>query len=251
MEFDLTTFILEIINFLVLLWILQRLIYRPLLAVLDARQQRVQAQIDAAEQLHSKAESLKTELQTRLTNWELEREQQRSLLESELAAIRDKAQARFQQTMADEAAKLKARNEALLASQQTLLLREATNSAYGKVALMLQRLASTELTHRIVETVIEDLSKLAETDRLALSKAAESLIAASAVEIVSAHPLSADDRDALVAALNSAASKTFLSPVIREDNNLLAGLRIVIGECQLHANLADELAFFKQQQPHD
>jgi F-type H+-transporting ATPase subunit b len=246
MEFDLTTFILEIINFLVLLWILQRLIYRPLLAALDARQQKVQAQIEAAGQLRSEAESLKAELQTRLTNWELEREQQRSLLESELAEIRSKAQAQLQQSLTDEAAKLEARNHALLASQQALLVREAADSAYGEVALMLQRLASPELTHRIVETFVEDLTSLAEADRNALTKAAESLLAASTVEIVSAHPLSASDQATLAAALTSAAGKT-LSPLIREDNSLLAGLRIVIGECQLHANLADELAFFKQQ----
>lgn len=250
MDFDLTTFILEIINFLVLLWILQRLIYRPLLAALDARQQRVQAQIDAAGQLRSEAESLKTELQTRLSSWEQEREQQRSLLDTELAEIRSKTLAQIKQSLADESAKLQARNQALQASQQALLFREAADSAYGKVAMMLQRLASTELTHRIVETFVEDLQALAETERSALTKAAESLIAASAVEIVSSHPLSIDDQAALLAALNSAAGKT-LSPVIRVDNSLLAGLRVVIGECQLQANLTDELAFFKQQQPHD
>lgn len=250
MEFDLTTFILEIINFLVLLWILQRLIYRPLLAVLDARQQRVQAQIDAAEQLRGEAETLKAQLQTKLANWELEREQQRGQLEGELAEMRSQAQTDLQQMMGDETAKIQARNEALLASQQAVLLRETVDSAYGKVALLLQRLASSELSHSIVETVIEDLSKLAEADRNALAKAAQSLIAASAVEIISAHPLSDDDRDALIAALTSAAG-TALSPAIREDHSLLAGLRIVIGECQLHANLADELSFFKQQQPHE
>jgi len=250
MEFDLTTFILEIINFLVLLWILQRLVYRPLLAMLDARQQRVQAQIDAAEQLRGEAETLKAQLQTRLASWELERERQRGQLEGELAEMRRQAEVSLQQAMADETAKIQARNEALLASQRALLLREAVDSAYGKVSLLLQRLASAALTHHIVEAVIEDLSTLAEADRNALSKAAQTLIAASAVEIISAHPLTDTNREALIAALTSAAG-TALSPVIREDSSLLAGLRIVIGECQLHANLADELAFFKQQQPHD
>lgn len=247
MQFDWTTFFLEILNFLVLLWILQRLIYRPLLAVLDVRQQKIQAQIDAVAQLRGEAEALKTQLETRLVHWEQERQQQRNQLETELSQLRSQALAEIKQTQTDEAAKLQARNEALLATQQSLLLREANHSAYANVALMLQRLSSSELTHAIVTTLLEDLHNLAEAEHAALVKAAENLIAASAVEIITAHPLSDSDHSAVLAGLNLATGKT-LSPVIREDSNLLAGLRIVIGECQLHANLADELAFFKQQQ---
>ena len=33
MELDWTTFVLEIVNFLVLVWILQRYLYRPVLAL--------------------------------------------------------------------------------------------------------------------------------------------------------------------------------------------------------------------------
>ena len=49
MQFDWTTFILEMLNFLVLVWILQRLIYRPVLAMLDARQQRLKDESGRAE----------------------------------------------------------------------------------------------------------------------------------------------------------------------------------------------------------
>ena len=38
MQFDWTTFVLEVLNFLVLLWILKRFLYQPVLDVLDARQ---------------------------------------------------------------------------------------------------------------------------------------------------------------------------------------------------------------------
>lgn len=37
MDFDWTTFILEIINFLILIWILKHFLYRPVLKVISER----------------------------------------------------------------------------------------------------------------------------------------------------------------------------------------------------------------------
>ena len=249
MQFDLTTFFLEIVNFLVLLWIMQRLIYRPILTMLDARQQTVQAKIDNAERLHQEAEALKQEYQQHLLAWQQERERAQRELNDELLQLREKALAEIKLAQVEEQAKLQARHEAAIASQQAVLLREAANAAYGLAAAMLTRLASPELTHAIVGIFLEDLGNLADEQQSALRKAAATLIATSAVEIVSAHPLTDEDRSTLVAALNTACDKQLIFTG-REDASLVAGLRIVVGERQLHANLADELAFFHQQNSH-
>jgi len=250
MQFDWTTFILEIINFLVLLWILQRLIYRPILAMLDARQQSIQAKIDHAEQLRQEAEALKQHYQQHLSAWQQERERAQRELNDELLQLREKALADIKLAQADEQAKLQARSDAVFASQQAVLRREAVNAAYSEAAAILTRLASPELTRAIVGIALEDLGQLDDEQQAALHKAAAMLIAASAVEIVSAHPLPVQDRSALITALNAASGKP-LSFTCREDVNLIAGLRIVVGECQLHANLADELAFFRRQNNHE
>ena len=250
MEFDWTTFFLEILNFLVLLWILRRFIYRPILSSLDARQQRIKEETMRAEQLRNEAETLRHQYEARLTDWNQECELNRHQLEQELAQLRNTGLENLKKTLADEAAKSRVRNEAALAAHESALLREARSAAYSHVSLMLQRLASPELTHSIVGIFLEDLGHLPEIDQNALRKAATMLIAASAVEIISAHPLNDVDRSALADGLSATAGQD-LTFTFTEDPNLIAGLRAVVGECQLHANLADELAFFRREVRHD
>lgn len=250
MQFDWTTFILEILNFLVLLWILQRLIYRPVLAALDARQHSIQTQIDHAADLRTEAERLKSDYQARLTTWQQEREMALHDLDVEMSTLRTQALDELKQIKSVEAAKSRARDEAFAAAQQSVYLREATRDAYAQSSAMLERLASPTLTHGIVELVLEDLKLLDHDQQASLNKAAQHLISPKNLAIVSAHPLTQNHVEALITALRILTNSD-LSPSVHEDDNLIAGLRITLGEYQLHANLADELAFFQRQPAHE
>ena len=249
MQFDWTTFILEILNFLVLVWILQRFIYRPVLAMLDARQQRIKDETLRAEQLRNEADALRKQYESRLADWSQEKEASRRQLDEELAQLHGKALEDLKQTLADEEAKSRARNEALTASRETALIREAASAAYGQAAAMLQRLASPQLTNSIIDIFLEDLLNMPEPEQAALRKAAAMLITASAVEVISAHTLDESARAALTHGLSVAAEHP-LQLTFKEDASLIAGARAVVGECQLHANLADELSFFRRQANH-
>ena len=249
MQFDWTTFILEILNFLVLLWILQRLIYRPVLAALDARQHGIEAQRDQAESLRREAEALKAQYQARLSTWQQERETALHALDDELSTLRMQAIEEVKQLKSDEEAKWRARDEALASDQQSVLLREAIRHAYAQSAAMLERLASPALTHGIVELLLEDLQTLDEEQQSALGKAVTRLISSKDVQIVTAHPLTQFHVDALTKVLR-VVTKSDLSPTVHEDDSLIAGLRVTLGEYQLHANLADELAFFQTPTTH-
>lgn len=250
MQFDWTTFILEILNFLVLLWILQRFLYRPVLATLDARQQRIKDQIALTEQLRSDAEALRQQYASQLADWQLQQESSRRQLDDELTQMRNAAQEKLKQSLADEETKLRIRNQSLLAAREAALIKEAAGAAYAQAAAMLQRVASPQLTRKLVDVFVEDLQQLPDIERVMLRKAAEMLHKTSGVEVVSAHPLIDEERTKLTASLSITTGKA-LSMMFKEDANLIAGLRVTVGECQLHVNLADELAFFKRQAQHD
>ena len=250
MQLDWTTFILEILNFLVLVWLLQRFLYRPILAMLDARQQRIAEQTELAENLRREAEALQNHYEARLAEWQQQQDAARRALDEELAQLRSSALAALQKTLADEEAKFRVRNQAATATREAALVREAAGKAYAQTAAMLQRLASPPLTSAIVDIFRDDLGQLPEPEQAALHKAAAGLIAASAVEIASAHPLSDAEQVGLTQALSLAAGRE-LTFKFATDPALIAGLRAVVGECQLHANLADELAFFRRQTNHD
>jgi F-type H+-transporting ATPase subunit b len=249
MSFDWTTFALEILNFLVLAWLLKRFLYQPVLALLDARQARINAEATHAGQKLAEAEALRLDYEARLAQWRDDCALSRRQLEEDLARERAAALENLKKSLADEAAKARARDEALAAAREAAVAREAVSAAYSEAAAMLQRLASVELTARLARLCQEDLAALAEDDLATLRKAAAALDAASPVEIIAAHPLDAETRAHLGQALAEAAGRP-LQAVFKEAPELIAGLRVGVGECQLHANLADELAFFKQQARH-
>jgi F-type H+-transporting ATPase subunit b len=114
---------------------------------------------------------------------------------------------------------------------------------------MLQRLASPDLTSRLVELFLEDLQALPDSEQIVLSKAAVALTTDSPIEVLSAHDLTESEQTQLSQALTTTTGKA-LSLMFKQDAALIAGVRVTVGECLLHANLADELAFFKRQNNH-
>ena len=59
MEFDWTTFILEIINFLILVWILKRFLYRPVLGVVARRRAGIEKTLADARRIEAEAGELR------------------------------------------------------------------------------------------------------------------------------------------------------------------------------------------------
>ena len=59
MEFDWTTFTLEIINFLILVWILKRFLYRPILDVIAKRRAGIEKTLADAQRIETEAIEIK------------------------------------------------------------------------------------------------------------------------------------------------------------------------------------------------
>ena len=249
MQLDWTTFILEILNFLVLIWILQHFLYRPVLDMLSARQQKIRDEAREAQTMRDEAEALRRQYETRLADWHQEREDSRRQLNEELALLKTQELANIKQALAGEEKKMQVRNEVLLAAREAELLRSTVGLAYGQVAEMLKRLASSELTEKIVTLFLEDMGTLPENDRNTLTKAGMGLAEKASISVISAHPLITSSRASIENALTTAIGRS-LQVNFTEDPALISGVRVSVGECQLDANLANELAFFKRQANH-
>jgi F-type H+-transporting ATPase subunit b len=249
MQFDWTTFILECINFLVLVWILKHFFYRPVLQVLDARQQRIHDETMHAEQLQQEAAALKQQYEARLSNWDREREQGRERLDQELMQLRTAGMEELKNSLANEAAKARARDSATVAAREAELIRKASKEAYRNTADMLGRLASPELTAKIARILQEDLALLPPDDQNALHKAGGALGEPPLIDIMSAHALEPPVKEGILASLTSLVGRP-LQANFRVAPELIAGLRIAVGECVLHVNLYDELEYFQSRLSH-
>ena len=82
------------INFIVLLLLLQRFLYRPVVGMLDARAQRVRDSMEQADQARRAAEQAEADRQTLLSETRREAERIRALAEEQAKRIVSDAEAR-------------------------------------------------------------------------------------------------------------------------------------------------------------
>lgn len=239
MNFDWTTFFLELLNFFILLWILRRFLYRPVLEVIAARQRKIEAQLRDAETARAEAHRAKADCERRLAAWDQEKTRVHAELEKEIAAERERLLAGVAGEMEEARVKRRAqeereRQEWVRAAEQRVL------ELGGRfVTKLLERSVSPDLQTRLVALVLDDLPALprAAVDKLRVALADDGL------EVASAFPLDPAQRAELARAIEKLAERP-VNPVFREDSTLLAGLRIHAGPWVLGANLQDELKFF-------
>jgi F-type H+-transporting ATPase subunit b len=191
----------QALNFIVLVWLMKRFLYRPVLAAMAARGQRIaQQQAEAATQM-AEAQRQRDALVHQATAFE---QQRAGLLDQAVEAARAEgsrllAQARVaadglvaqrQQALRDEAASL-----ALQVGQRT------QQEVFAIVRRTLADLASSELEERLVTVFIARLQALQGEPRMRLVKAL--LSTAEPAGVRSAFALPTTQRTAVQAALDA------------------------------------------------
>lgn len=247
MELDWTTFILELLNFVVLIWILNRFLYRPVMNVIAQRKAVIQKTLSEAETTRSEAQALQGQYENRLTEWEQEREKARAHLRDEVSAERNRL-------LADLRAELDQEREKAAAVEQRRLKEftqqaEATAIAQGGAfaSRLLSRLGGPELERKIIDIVRQDLPNLPH-DQMEAIRAASAMIGLP-MKVTSAYPLDTAQRELLCHACRTLAGRDVVCEFL-EDRPLIAGLRISFGSWVLRANVQDELSSFAESSRH-
>jgi F-type H+-transporting ATPase subunit b len=243
MEFNLSTFILEIINFLILIWILQRLFYKPLLEVIAKRKQFIDQSLDDAKNLQQQAEQQRNLYENRQKLWEQEKQVATAALHQQFEIERRAQLASLNADLEQERQKAKM----TLSKQQQELQQQAEKQALQNGAkfagMLLQQAAGAELEARLFTLLIDNLSTLPEACKHCLTMLGTKK--SVPVKITSAYPLSDDMRGQLEQKLGVLIS----SPVdfqYLQDTALIAGLRLDIGAWLLNVNLQHELIGFTE-----
>jgi F-type H+-transporting ATPase subunit b len=246
-ELDWTTFILELVNFVVLIWILNRFLYRPVMDVIAQRKAAIQKTLSEAETTRSEAQALQSQYENRLTEWEQEREKARAQLRDEISAERNRLLEDLRLELDQEREKAAAVEQRRLKdfTQQA----EATAIALGGtfVSRLLSRLGGAELERKIIDMVKQDLPSLPHEQMQAVRVA--SATTGLPMKITSAYPLDQAKRDVLCHVCRTLAGRDVVCEFL-EDRNLIAGLRISFGSWVLRANVQDEMSFFAESSRH-
>ena len=243
MELNWSTFLLEIINFLILVWILKRFFYKPVLNVIARRRRRIEKTLNDAKTLHEDAEALRVQYENRLAEWEKERQTAQSSLDKEIETERTRRMEALRTMLGEE--REKARVIEQRAVETSRLRAEETALAQGAQfsARLLSLAAGPELEHRLLDLLLKELTSLP-PERLSALRAAVGKTA-DRILVASAYPLDDDTRLSLERTLGSVLAVT--TPFhYEQDKDLLAGLRVTMGSWVLRANLQDELKSFSE-----
>lgn len=242
MELTWSTFVLEIVNFLILVWILKRFLYKPVLDVIERRRAAIAKTLADAEAKRAEADQIQAQYENRLADWEQQRRKAEEELQNSMAQERQRQLAELEASLKEERKKAAVVEEKRIAEQRRRDEETALGQGARFVGRLLERLRGPALEARLVALVLEDLPDL-RPDRL---EALREAFAATdqPVQVVSAQVLETEQRGELQQALAQVLGVDRLHCEFSEADDLVAGLRIHVGPWLLRANLGDELQFF-------
>lgn len=246
MELNWSTFVLEIVNFLVLVWILKRFLYRPVLDIIAERRARIEKAMADAETLRRDAKELEDRYKNRLADWEREKNEARVRLRAELDAERLRLLAKLQAALEEERQRARTLEERRLGEEARRSEEIALAQAARFAARLLSRIAGPEVDGRLAALALEELSALPAERQQQLRDA----LAGSepSLRVASAYPLGKTQRTQLAQAFERLLGRPVTCEFV-EDRTIQAGLRITVGAWVLQANLNDELKFFSEVMP--
>lgn len=244
MELNWSTFILELINFLVLVWILKRFLYQPVLAVIDRRKARIEGILQDARAMEKEAGSLRREYGERLEQWEQEKTREREGLRQELDKERERALENLREDLDKERQRVMAQLDHQRQDGHRQLQRMALDQGARFSARLFARLSSPEVERKLLDMTLEDVNALPEArcDDIRQNLQAEPRV----ITVSSAYPLPETERRRLRDGIGNWLGMPLPDWHFVEDPSLQAGLRIQLGAWVLRANLQDELNFFSE-----
>lgn len=247
MELDGTTFILEIGNFLILVWIMNRLLYAPVMNAIASRREGLARTAAEAGRLRDEAAELEARYRRRLTEWEQEKDGLRQKMLAELQLERS----RLEQALGESLARERDKDQAIRERELRGRLRELENIALGQggrfVATLLKELVTPELEGRLQELFLARLSQIPREQLAAIEDALRD--PAVTVSVASAFACPETRRNELRQQLETLCN--YRRPIeFREQPELIAGIRLKADAWILDATLRGELRFFTEAADH-
>ena len=235
MQLDWSTLALQTVNVLVLLWLLRRYLFRPVMASVAARRQAADALLAEAAAQRAAAEATAGELARRAEDSVAEAERLRAAAgaaaEAERKRLLAEASAEIGKTRDAAAAAIRRDRAALRQELET----QARALAVTIAARLLARLPGPAATAAMLAALEAELAALPAAQLHALA------VPGAPLEVVSAAPLSEADR-ASCAALLAGLSDPPLPLRFSVDPALIAGIELRGGHAVLRQSWQAELA---------
>jgi F-type H+-transporting ATPase subunit b len=244
MRFDWSTLVLQTVNVLVLLWLLRRFLFRPIVDIIVARK-------NAAEQMLAQAATARSETEASaeaLARHERELAADRDRVLADARASAEAEQTRLLALAKDQAVQLRNAADAALEREREQMRHELEKEA-GDLAVtiashLLGRVPAPAVNAALLQSLGAWLSDVAPNELESLAMAEEAL------EVVTATPLDAAARAACATML---AQRLGHTPMLRfrADPSLIAGVELRNSHARLYNNWRADLDRIAQELNRD
>ncbi|MBK8971333.1 MAG: F0F1 ATP synthase subunit delta [Hahellaceae bacterium] len=240
MELDVTTVILEIINFVILVALLKHFLYRPIQQAIERRQNQIRDSLDEAVRLKAEAEAIQATYESRLDELESLRAARLHELEEDIQSRRTQALESIQASVRQEQEKTRAAWESKQKQWKREVEQRSLQVAAAFASRLLTNLSGERLETQLVEQGMNELAALGDDEKALIQRSTRG----GEVQVVTAFPLTADRQQAYRQQLQALLLSDRVS--FQTDAKLVAGMRLSAGNWSIGLNLQDELKGFTE-----
>jgi F-type H+-transporting ATPase subunit b len=234
----------QAVNFLVLVWLLQHFLYKPILAAIDAREHKIAAALAAATAKQAEAEKSGADMADKLKAFDLERAARLAEATGDVQKQREQLLDAARREAADLVAQQRGALKADATSIGDRLAQLATAEVFSIAGKAFNELASAELEERLGNVFTQRLRQLGKEAkaafRTALEQSGMSAVVRSRVAM----------RDTQQGTLRNAVNETFAADVHLEFKTVPAaayGIDLSVGGQRLAWGIQEYLKDFQEK----
>lgn len=241
MKFNVWTLLFQITNFIVLLVILRRILYRPVREIMERRRGAVERQIQDAGRMKREAQALKDEYEAEMNGL---KDRKVRMLE-ELQEEMNEERRRLIGKAREEADRMVVRERALVNEEKRTFEAEMKNKVLDSVAIfssnLLRDIADETLHKAVFRKFLEGIGRVLPVIEEAAGKA-ETL----SIDLAAAYPLRAEDIERVREGVRSGTARKVVVNTALEPA-LIAGVRMKAGDQVLDSSIAGQIQALKER----
>jgi F-type H+-transporting ATPase subunit b len=238
MLIDWFTVVAQAVNFLILVWLLKRFLYQPILKALDAREKRIAAEIAEANARQVKAQAEREEFSRKNEAFEHQAADMKKKVVDEAATEHKRL---FEEARKDADA-LRARQMERLDSEFRMLnaeiARHTQDEAFAIARQVLVDLGSVDIESRIVEVFVRRLHEMNEAE---VRQLAAGLDKSPSIVIRSAFELAQERRKVIEQAIGKVFAPAIPQASFETVPELIAGIELLAGGRKIAWSITDYL----------
>lgn len=241
MSIDWFTFTAQILNFLLLAWLLKHFLYGPITNAMEQREARIAAKLADAIEARDAATQLQTDLRTKLRDHSIQREAMLAAAGQEAdiwrASELNKSKAEVETARTQWYSSLDREKQTMMRQLQL----DVTDHATSLCQHVLSQLADERLQSHIVELFLSQLSDQAGPG----SEIRDSLNGQHAVIVESSHKLNQQEHTRITTAIHDIGACQEVT--FRVNAQLVCGIEVRAPGCKLAWSIRDSLAELKSK----